>query len=131
MQSRGFTDDEIIETVVKKNATFNPPLTVPELNTVIKQIFKYRKGVDPVIRCRKKAQAEGKFISAYWDTKQGKLMLTSPQHLYDVLKSQRQTVLDAFNREKALQRIADDITTFGDDEDDDVIDFTSSKGVSR
>jgi hypothetical protein len=129
MQDRGFDDETIIAAIETKNSTFNPPVSRTELQIVLRQILKYPKGEDYVVRLWRELQNEGKYLCAYWDNSKSKLIVTDPQYLFDALLAQRQTVMNAFNREKALQRIADDISTF-DDDDDDGIDF-AGLGVSR
>jgi Primase C terminal 1 (PriCT-1) len=121
MQYRGFTDGEIIEAVADKNATFNPPMSPSELNKVIKQILKYRKGEDPIIRCWKELQQEGKFLCAYWDQSKQKLMVTDPPHLFTALKESRQIIKEAWEQK----------TRNRDDEDDSPLTLTIEEETEK
>jgi hypothetical protein len=126
MQDRGFEDETIILAVEIKNATFNPPLDKHELNQVIRQILKYPKGEDIVIRYWKELQKEGKFVCAYWDTEKKRLMVTEPQFLFDALKKSRDVIKDAYYHEKLVKKIVEDEAVF--DDEDDGLDLTVLSG---
>src|SRR5262245_40199308 len=87
MQDRGYSDEFIREQIEIKNSEFAQPLDSREVASIIKQVLKYKKGLDWQTRAVIELLSEGKIPCAYFDKDQGKTVISEFVDIMEIAKN--------------------------------------------